>query len=220
LREEFWIEDAERQAEKIRAQAGIIGRIPPDVIAKRLGFSLKSKPLEDGLYAYLLPNRKRIVLSENHPEKRDFSIAHELAESSLKTKLPPDFHEAYCDRVAAAILLPRSEFMRSFFLCSGEIPRMRWTDWPWASWETLAMRVSDLLPGVFAAAWADEKVKWRSHHTRDQVTDAEKAAAKAARGRFSRGLVAISGRLAIAWRVPGRGILFRAVSLCLPMMRY
>lgn len=219
MTEREWTEEAERLAEKIRERAGVDGQaVPPSEVARKLGFRVRVKELEDGLAGYHVEGTNRIVVAKGYEPRQQASIAHELIEANLPERLPDYLHEKFCERGAAGIALPRTLFIESLFRCGWDVPLLRRSEWQWASWEAIAMRASDLIPGVYAAAWVDDRVKWRSGHSANAVTQAERAAVIVAHGRHSKGVVVCAGKLAVAWRVPGGGASFRAISICLPVI--
>lgn len=212
-----WVEEAEAVAADLRRRAGVCGRIPPSAVARALGFEVRRKELADGLAGYHLEGTDRIVVAKCwHPPREECSIAHELVEAVVQRTLPDAEHEAFCERAAAALMLPASEYLQTLFARGLDLARMRRREWPWASWEVLARRASDLLPGVVSAAWVDDGVKWRS--SSGAPTSAEKAALRDAR-RKGRGTVLSAGRVASAWSLAPKGATFRGVSLCLPVGR-
>lgn len=210
-----WASAAEAAAEALRRRSGVPGRAPPSIVAKALGFRVKVKELQDGLDGYHVEGTNRLVVARCwHSPRMESSIAHELLESVTDRKRPDAEHERYCERGAAALLLPASDYLGTLFASGLDLARLRRQEWPWASWEVLARRASDLLPGIISAAWVDGSAKWR---TSTQATSTAEAAALRDAKKKGRGLVLSAGLVASAWSLSPRGARFRAVSICVPM---
>lgn len=212
-----WREQAEDLAILIRKRAGVPDRSPPSAVAEALGYKVRQKPLLEGFDGYTLEGRQRIVVAKGaYRPRQEFTVAHELAEAHCDRVLQPAEHEQFCDAVASALLLPAQPFLQTLFARRLDLAVLRRNEWPWASWEALAARVSVLLPGVVAAAWVDARIKWRTDE--GPASAAEVAALRDAR-RKGRGVVLSAGLVATAWHLAPRGARFRAVSLCLPVGR-
>lgn len=212
-----WSEQAEGLAISIRRRAGTEDRSPPSAVAAALGYQVRQKPLLDGFDGYTLEGGQRIVVAKGtYRPRQEFTIAHELAEAHCDRTLSPGEHEQFCDAVASALLLPAGPFLQTLFARRLDLSVLRREEWPWASWEALAARVSVLLPGVVAAAWVNSEIKWRTQD--GPASSAEVAALRDARRR-GRGVVLSAGLVATAWNLAPRGARFRAVSLCLPVGR-
>lgn len=91
------------------------------------------------------------------------SVAHELAEFYQPTRLDPEWHEAFCDRVAAALLMPREAFIESARACGLSLHALC-RAWPHASREAILTRVADLFPRTTASSWLGSDPKFRRAH--------------------------------------------------------
>jgi hypothetical protein len=202
-------------AATIRLRAGAADFANPEELARSLGYAVERDHLPNGDLAWSFPRWRKIVLSPSGYEPRDaVSIAHELIELELPRRLEPrKFHEAFCQRGAAALILPRESFLRIAVAERWDLAALRRRFRRLASWELLATRAVDLVPGSAAAAWVRGALKWRrAWQAPGGVTDAERRAV--ARAMRPRGFGAC--RSAVAWRIAERGAGFRAISLALP----
>lgn len=170
--------------------------------------------LPDGLRGFTLRREKALYFATAYRPREEVSLAHELAHHFEPEGLRPEAVEEWCTRVAAALVLPRTCFLVSLVEHRFSVPALR-RRWRNASWELIVLRIADLCPGIAAAAWVDDALKWRSHRSEAAVTPAEHAAVSDARRR-GRGLVLADSRLAAAWSLAPRGARFRAVSICVP----
>lgn len=154
---------------------------------------------------------KILVAPTGYKPQEEFSIAHELVESTIREKMPA-WHEDYCDRAAAAILLPKVEFLVSMATNLLEVPAVR-RAWPWASWEAIIWRTAELEPRVAGAKWDRfQCIERRSYRKASDVSTAELAAVREA-WMHGRGSALVGEVAAFAWWLKGRGQKYRAVSL-------
>lgn len=211
-----WEDDAEAVADELRRRAKLPGRVPPSAIAAALGFSVRLRELEPGLDGYHLEGSKRITVGvgRGYVPRHEATIAHELVEAHTPKTLQDREHERFCDRGGAALLLPSRQFLQSLFASGFDVAALRQREWPWASWEALVRRASDLLPGASSAAWVDARVKWRSPS--GEPLQLELDAVQASK-RHGRGLLASRAHVCAAWSLVPTGARFRAVSICLPV---
>lgn len=180
-----------------------------------LGFQLVEEYLGRGVRGLTVAGSNIIrVAPTPYQPRREFTIGHELLELHLPALCVGQVREAACQRGAAALLLPAREFIDDWLRYRGQLPELR-QHRPYASWEALASRSADLLPGVAAAAWVDDVMKWRRCYEGPlELTEAELEAVQRCRHQ-GRATVSACGVVALAWRLAGRGAHFRAVSLCL-----
>lgn len=141
------------------------------------------------------------------------TIAHEICESYLPERLPESVHEAFCQRVGAALLLPRWPFVSSLFRCRWDVPALR-RRWRHASHAVIARRISDLFPGVRCHAWEDGCASWDGEVTAAELQAVEDACERR-RGRAS---ATVDGVLALAWNLArGDAEEYRGISVALPV---
>ena len=120
--------------------------------------------------------------------------------------LHPEEKERVCNRGAAALLLPKQQFLFSLHGAAWELPELR-RRWPWASWGAIATRLVDLVPGVAASTWVNGRRQWWRYQ---QVPETQTAGAEhqAMRelGQEHRGRVVVrrSSAKAFAWRLTAR----------------
>ena len=143
----------------------------------------------------------------------EFTRAHEVMELFA----PPDIRaasseskERFCDKGAAALLLPRRQFLFSLHATGWDLPKLK-RRWPWSSWATIASRLHDLVPGVSASSWVENRREWGRYPEGAGVpalvalrSAEEDAVLELYRGRG----VAVARRsstLARAWRLTARG---------------
>lgn len=205
--------EAEKLAESIRRRARCRGVLPPSKLAARLGFEICRKKLADGFEGYHLEGSSRIVVGGDYTARQEATIAHEIAEAFVERKSRDREHEAFCDRVGAAIMLPRETYLEALFSSGFDLAKIR-RRFPWASWEVIARRATDLIPPVASGAWVDEIPKWRRPD--GDPGSAEMAAVQDARKK-GRGLVLAGGIVASAWSLMPKGAEFRAVWIAVPV---
>lgn len=205
-----WKDEAESLAGELREQSGLSEGAPPSLVARALGYQVIMCPLP-GCLGGSMPGSNKILVSPSGYRPRDeLTVAHELAELALEDKVHGPNHERFCQRVAAAIILPRSVFVSSVIDCAWDLSALR-RRWRYASWETIALRMADLLPGVTASKWVDGEAKWPRH-----PSDAERQAAEIARSR-GKGVARLPDAVGMAWRLPRNGdsAEFRAIAIAL-----
>lgn len=138
---------------------------------------------------------KLLVAPQDYRPRLEMSIAHELVEQELERHVPD--HERFCERAAAALALPRLEFLATLAWNGYCAPTTR-RQWPWASYELILWRAVELLPaGAAAAKWLNgELVERRS--SRATLYACERKALRSRRALP----VLEDGVLARAWSVP------------------
>lgn len=87
-------------------------------------------------------------------------MAHELAEHYTPRRVEPEWHEAFCDRIAAALMMPRKQFIMSARCCNLRLPPLRGL-WPNCSREAIISRISNLFPNTVASSWRGNQFKFR-----------------------------------------------------------
>lgn len=184
------------------------------MIAVALGRDIKVRNLPGGRRGFSVVGEKRIlVASGSYLPRIEYSIAHELAEGEILDRLPGAMHERFCERVAAAVLLPATEFVSALFAERFDLAKTR-ERWPWASWEAALWRSSELIPGLIAAKWHEGRLlKRRGDKDKGAPTAAEFMALGEAMLHGS-GERVTGGVRALAWRLP-RGKTW-VVSLAMP----
>jgi hypothetical protein len=131
-------------------------------VAQRLGIDVEAMhlPYRRGVAS---PEERAILYKPSGYGPRDeFTIAHELMELHLpRTILDLDARvkEKFCNRGAAALLLPQQQFLFSLHGTGWDLPELR-RRWPWASWGAIATRLVDLVPGVSASTWVNGRREW------------------------------------------------------------
>jgi hypothetical protein len=179
-------------------------------VARRLSVDVARIYLP-GVRGAASPEERLIVFTPSgYPPRDEFTVAHELMELHMPTpvaQLQPAERERFCDRGAAALLLPRQQFLFTSRVARGELPELR-RRWPWASWGAIASRFVDLVPGTAAATWVNGERDWWRYDDRlpvqafvlaeiaahDQVQDDRRAHALVLRDRAR----------ARAWRLVAR----------------
>lgn len=77
------------------------------------------------------------------PHRRAFTVGHELLEANLPLSVPARHKEQWCNRGAAALMMPRREFLESGTACGWRIDVLReW--WLFCSEEALERRMEEL----------------------------------------------------------------------------
>jgi Zn-dependent peptidase ImmA (M78 family) len=117
-------------------------------IARRLRIDVERVQLPPGVLGVSSRSAWAILYEESGYRPRDeFTVAHELMELHLPRpvlELPRAVKERFCDRGAAALLLPRGAFLRSLkeFGWNVEDQRQRW---PYVSARVIAARIDECL---------------------------------------------------------------------------
>lgn len=126
-------------------------------------------------------------------------IGHELFEALLTPEVG-GFRERLCQRGASALLLPENTFMAAWDDRRGDLAAVK-VRFPLASWEVVATRAAEILPGVVVSKWIDGKPSWRrSRHEPEAMPE-------------EIGVVLESHRLGYAWRTV-RGTKLRSWCVC------
>jgi hypothetical protein len=207
---------AERTAERLLEKSKLPPGTHPRLIAEALGIEVGHRKLPAGLLGLSIPGEKKIVVSPSGYSPRDaMTTAHEMAERLVSKMLPdPHNHEAFCDRIAAAILLPRAVYLPQLREAKFDLAVLRRT-WRFASWEVLGLRVVDLVPDALCRSWVNGEPKpWR-HQKHVEVMTVERVAVTEAM-KHGKGRAIVGDRLTLAWRLPARGARSRAISVCIP----
>lgn len=101
-----------------------------------------------------------IVAASRYPPLQAFSTAHELIEAHLPTSVDPEHKEAYCDRGAAALMMPARSFLESGTACDWELSVLEaW--WPHCSPVAILRRITDLMAGSAASSWTRSRMRLR-----------------------------------------------------------
>lgn len=184
-------------------------------MARALGHTIEWAPQLTGFASGMVhPITCAILLAPcNYRPRVQLTIAHEMIEHYLPSKLDLRWHEAACQRGAAALLMPREQFIASAVSAQLRLPDLC-RAWPHASREAVLSRVADLFPGTVASSWRRSEPKFRRAHSNHRPTrellDLEAfVAAEAAWYREPSEIVA-GGFIARAWPA-GED---RALSLC------
>ena len=158
------LRSAERKAERLLARSDLPASAPPSEIARALGYRIRiDHRLPPDVEGMLDPLTSTIIVARRHAPRQEFTIAHELMEANVPLHLPSEIKEQWCDRGAAALMMPARKFLRSGFACDWDLEVLRaW--WPSCSWNALVKRVADLVPGTAAAAWHRAQLRFRQAH--------------------------------------------------------
>lgn len=90
----------------------------------------------------------------------EFGQAHEALEKNVPPWMPPDLKELYCDRGAAALMMPARSFLESGTACDWELQvLLGW--WPHCSPYAILRRITDLVAGARVSAWTRSHMKSR-----------------------------------------------------------
>lgn len=197
-----------------RAAAGALKRTgfeeaPPALVATALGYELRRGLLEGAT----VKGSKVLEAKANYAPREAFTWAHELGHKYTPEGLRAEVVEAWCDRFAAALMLPPAAFLASCGEHVFDLSSLR-QRWPWASWHALAWRVVDLCPGTAAARWDDGALLERRESGLGALRQVEQSAARDAL-RHGRGKVFGAAVLSLAWFIPS-GRRRWAVSIALP----
>jgi hypothetical protein len=102
---------------------------------------------------------KVLVDSELPPAPKQFSICYGLSEYHQINRLPHILHQAFCNRSAAAQLMPRCTFVRTLFAHGFDLSSLR-LRWVHCSFEAVARRAPEVWPGLVASAWRGAEARW------------------------------------------------------------
>jgi hypothetical protein len=206
---------AERLAEILRQTGRVTGLASGDDLARSLQISVEEADLPEGVCGTCDPFVPSVMVAPNlRPPRRQYTICHELAELHVAERLDESIHERLCQNTAAALLMPRQSFLNSVREQGLDLLalRMRWVH---CSYEAIASRVAELIPGVVASAWEWEHAKWRrcvpDLHLPEALAEAE-AMARSEVYLLPRGVVQLKheGVSVHGWRtsaLPNRAIL-------------
>lgn len=152
---------AERLAEKLRTRAEVRSSAHASELARALGHQVVTVArLPGGAIGGIDPFTCAIRIVDLVPTRASFTIAHELAEHYTPARIDPMWHEEFCDRTAAALMMPAKAFIDSGVACGWNFGVLRvW--WPSCSWNALVRRVADLVPGSAATAWHRQQLRFR-----------------------------------------------------------
>ena len=113
-------------------------------VALALGYEVAARQLPDGIAGASARGCRWIFVAPSGYRPRDeFTIAHELMELHIPRsvlELPRATKERFCDRGAAALLLPRGAFLRSLTQHGWEIEQQR-QRWPLVSGRVIEARI-------------------------------------------------------------------------------
>lgn len=102
-------------------------------------------------------NPSVVIVNRTGYAPRDaYTVAHELAEIYVGRSAPGREHERACDRLAAALLLPRAMFEVEARRHRFNLHVLR-TVFPLASYEALGNRLVSVFRGLSAAFWEEER---------------------------------------------------------------
>lgn len=153
--------------------------------------------------------RTIFVARSSYQPRNEFSQAHEIAELHIPRavrELPAALKERYCNRVAAALLLPREQFLACIRSSDWNLPGLR-RRWPLASWGAIASRLADLVPGVAACTWVGSvRASWHigAGVRIPEIISAESAAAFAVQAGSARIIVRRGRATARGWRLTAK----------------
>jgi predicted transcriptional regulator len=133
---------------------GLRASSDPQAVARAIGFTVEIDPtLPNGVDGWIDRESSTIVVARRDtPSRQAFSVAHELMHAVAPANVPSEHLEAYCDRGAAALMLPAHEFLESGTACAWDLDTLRaW--WPHASCSAIMRRAVELLPGSASSIW-------------------------------------------------------------------
>jgi hypothetical protein len=132
--------ELEELAARALEEADLGAPVDPDVLAHRLGLRvLDGGPTCTGV---LLPDGTVLVNDAERPERRAFTIAHEIAHCVLRSAGLED-DEPSANYLGAALLLPKDDFERDLRRCGWDLLHLR-ARHRLASFEALARRICAL----------------------------------------------------------------------------
>lgn len=157
--------EAERLAAKLLARASLPAEASPLELASVLGH-----PVD---FVDALPGNARggrdpetceiLIVRSPYHRRVALTIAHELIEHYVPSRLEEQWHEPFCQRGAAALLMPREAFAASAIACDLRLPALK-AYWPGCSLEAILTRVADLFPNCTASSWCDGRARFRRAH--------------------------------------------------------
>ena len=115
------------------------------ISAEKYGVQVRTVPLAEGVRGYKIDNV--VVLNElEPPERRNWTFCHETAHVILGHNADPsDSEEREADKMAAEMMLPADDFLRTSR--DLDLEKLK-SIYPHASWEALARRVLQFNPAV------------------------------------------------------------------------
>lgn len=152
--------------------------------------------------------------------RREFTIAHELMHALAPLGIPAEHLESWCDRGAAALMMPARAFLESGTACAWDLETLReW--WPHCSWNALVRRIADLVPGTAASAWHRQQLRFRETHSGvdlpEHADQLEEFVACEAMHGTGRSELTLGGLDVRAWKSgPGRAVTVVRRVHCLP----
>jgi len=182
-------------------------------LADALGVRVVHARLPAGARGFALRQDRTVIIHPSgYPPREQFSLAHELIEINIPSGwlMRDEVLDKFCDRGAAALLLPSAEFLCSLHGTGWDLAELR-RRWPWASWALIASRLQDLVEGASAATWVNgAREWWRFPHDSSvaellEVEGAERAAVDQVF--LGRGAAIVQRRRvrARAWRLSAKG---------------
>jgi hypothetical protein len=146
---------------------------------------------------------KAIFLGLGSRARKESTVAHEIAHRNMPADIPAEFEEAYCNRVAAALMIPRAPFISAGDRYDWEVEDLAQCFSP-VSYEMVAMRIVETAPadqGFVAARWCGMTMRWRYGCNENMYTTAERDAVFAVHG-GDRISVSYGAYTATAWLLP------------------
>lgn len=176
-----------------------------------LGFTVDRRGLL-GFDGLTFKGTKTLRVPPHYGPREQFTCGHELGHHHEPPGLRAEAVEAWCDRFAAALLMPERPYLSVCGELRFDLGALR-RRLPWASWQALAWRVVDLCPGTAAAWWLGGALQERSSSVGEIAPAEELAAAEARQGHLP--MVERAGIFARGWCVP-RGRKAWVITLALP----
>lgn len=158
---------AERIAAKLLRRSELPPGSPATAIARSLGHTIEHVPRLPGeARGGVDPETRAILLAPCAYQPRlELTTAHELCEMYLRRgAVPKQWHEAACQRGAAALLMPRGAFVASANSCNLHVPTLA-KFWPHCSREAILTRIADLFPNTVASSWRGNRARFRRSHS-------------------------------------------------------
>jgi len=150
---------------------------------------------------------KRIAITPHEHRYRaaeEFALGHEIAHHHIPEGMAQEAQEAFCDRVSAALLLPKISFLASLAERHFDLPAVR-RDHPWASWQVIFWRAAELVSGTSAAVWKDGipfDCRCARPCPQERPSSTELTVVRLAVSRRGHAAALDGGALAMAWDVP------------------
>ena len=143
---------AEREAGALLERVGIIGP-PVDayLVASKLGLTIHIDPLlKTRGYSLTRWDLGTIIVGSKNPnksERKQFTVAHEIGEMSLKGRVEEDHLEEASNLMAVNLLLPRGWFKRDAEAYDFDLLKLKKT-YSTASHELIAFRMLEFRPMI------------------------------------------------------------------------